>query len=750
MISAEPSDLQSLQKSGRLVLSLCLTVGLFLYAFQTVEISDLTARYTNLSWPFVGAGIAAIIANIFMGTVRFHKMIGFFSALNVPFTRTLKANIAGLASSLFLINIVGSILGRYALLRKMNVSVAAITAIVTAERALLVVIGGSLFVLGWSALLGFDALFQAMREMALLEAALALTLCLAAVFTVFRWKHEIRVLTVALSWDVIGKTLGLAVLTLLALAAMMATFVFCALAIGIEDVNLVRLAAIAAIVVFVSGLPISINGWGVREVTSIFVFGEIGVPATDALALSVLVGIISTFTVICLLPFALSKPKQQEPVQDQPSLSRPTAPSDRSSGGYFHARQFDSNFLLVLGVSASLFIFVTLHIPIGDSLIAINFADPIAIIALSLAVLTAVIQRRLPFRVPRLFLAWLGMLSAVLVFGFVNGWARFGITDWALSNRLMGWGVLLGYTTLGAMVVTHWGRHGLRRLCETILTTAAIIVLFDLIHREAALHIASLDTIASNFEGFSTNRNAFAFQLLIVLGIGLAYSRLFARSSTTWGYEVLLGLVMIGVWRTYSNTGMVTGIALIAVLSALRLVDLRIAIKAVTLAVLGIALIAYGIPVARDFLADDQPAATLAVSNLFREGQQFERWLTLEGGWEMWLSNPVFGSGLGAFYRLGVGEHGGNIVIHSTPLWILAEFGLVGIIFAVIIPTLVLGKFLLELPARVSIPTVIGISVCFVFAVFGLLHDIAFQRLYWFTLGAIAAAYFYQTPSKTR
>jgi hypothetical protein len=47
------------------------------------------------------------------------------------------------------------------------------------------------------------------------------------------------------------------------------------------------------LVALVTALPISIGGWGVREVAMVGLFGLIGLPASAALALSVQLGVLS-------------------------------------------------------------------------------------------------------------------------------------------------------------------------------------------------------------------------------------------------------------------------------------------------------------------------------------------------------------------------------------------------------------------------------------------------------------------------
>lgn len=68
------------------------------------------------------------------------------------------------------------------------------------------------------------------------------------------------------------------------------------------DVGLVDCVVLFLPALLISALPISVAGWGVREGSMVYTFGLIGVPAADALVLSVLYGLV---TLILALPGGL-------------------------------------------------------------------------------------------------------------------------------------------------------------------------------------------------------------------------------------------------------------------------------------------------------------------------------------------------------------------------------------------------------------------------------------------------------------
>jgi hypothetical protein len=79
------------------------------------------------------------------------------------------------------------------------------------------------------------------------------------------------------------------------------------------------------------------------------------------------------------------------------------------------------------------------------------------------------------------------------------------------------------------------------------------------------------------------------------------------------------------------------------------------------------------------------------------------------------------------------------LVLHSTLVWTLAELGLAGAVVATSLP-LWLGWRYRALWAQVSTPRRVAILLLVAFfAIFSTVHDVAFQRIWWLVLGALAA-----------
>ncbi len=95
------------------------------------------------------------------------------------------------------------------------------------------------------------------------------------------------------------------------------------------------------------------------------------------------------------------------------------------------------------------------------------------------------------------------------------------------------------------------------------------------------------------------------------------------------------------------------------------------------------------------------------------------------------------GVGLGVFIAKSTAWLGHPQVIHSTPLWLLAELGLVG--FVVICSIFfVLARNAWKQWSK-SLPDRILFMVLAVVALFSQVHEIFYQRIFWLVLGVLLA-----------
>ena len=426
----------------------------------------------------------------------------------------------------------------------------------------------------------------------------------------------------------------------------------------------------------------------------------------------------------------------------------------------------------VLGMVVAVAVFFQAHVFLPGGVANLNLADPFAILALAAVSAHMLFSRQLPvWRISRFNLA-LGVMSLLLLLGFMHGWLEIGITQWALGGRLLGWVVLLGYLSAGYLIVANIGTHGLRRFAETLIATVCVVVILQVILRLLVLWGVNPGVhLADNFEGYAGNRNAFAFQLLAVMALLLAYSQVYARYGISLQrpgrprlFSLLFGILLAGLVWTASRTGMLVGVMVLLLAGLGRLAGRRIlasglifatllwtgvwlaAQKSLVQAVFSVIIIFLtslggstgNIPNIGDIVIQSlSSGANSLQAGISGESSNVERWETLTRGLELWRQSPVLGAGLGVFHAKSPAWLGHPTVIHSTPLWILAEFGLLGaavfgwVFFLLARHAIRFGR---TQPARRIL-----LLLLLVFATFSLVHEIFYQRIFWLVLGAVLA-----------
>ena len=112
-----------------------------------------------------------------------------------------------------------------------------------------------------------------------------------------------------------------------------------------------------------------------------------------------------------------------------------------------------------------------------------------------------------------------------------------------------------------------------------------------------------------------------------------------------------------------------------------------------------------------------------------------ERFKSMQDGLELFVNHPIFGAGLGAY--MDAQTHIGDpLVIHSTPLWILAEMGVVGFaVFAWFGWQLTQTAFQSKTAEGAALLLMV-VGFCTMAAV----HDMMYQRSIWLLAGALLVA----------
>lgn len=711
-----------------LPISIGATVALMVGVFWIAGPTEVLNRLNDLP-PATLASIFAFLLTIPLWTAfRFWRILNHFS-IEIPWRAALRATVSGQIASLVVVPLFGQVVGRQAMLNSLGVSPASNAALAAYERISVAVISGVSASAGAVYLLNSAELNKMLLSISLIPVIIAIAagLYISITFDVSAFERNAysrlsqasNVLRIA---EVFATSFG-------SYAAMLVCFVvgFHTIAPGIDYWHL---AAASAIISFAASMPISLGGWGLRELTAIYVFGKLGVAASDAVAVAVMIGLLSTFALLSYSPIFAFK-------------------TDSLFNLKSRVNNIQNNFFIEkiatwgIGIAVAVLIFFNLHLSFEHGSTNINLADPFAILAFAAVCLQCVHDRKAPVwrvaGVNRLLIAF----TLMWLFGLVWGAKSIGLTQWALVGRFFGWFILLGYLATGYLIVSTHGRQGLRRLIETMSAVGASVVLVHAALRLSA-PVFNLDyVIPTNFEGFSQNRNAFAFQMSCLIALSIGYSRTSEklltprRMSQSNVYGITIGVAILGIMLSGSRTGIITFAIILTTSLVFGLGNRCLMVKAIVTAAL-LWVIGWVLNYLMHIgLASGQLDLSNLQASMSSEASDQGRWAANLLGLKLWLTSPIAGIGMGVFLEKSAFAFGFPIIIHSTPIWLLTEFGLFGL--GIMFYTIYIFVNHLR-SSKALIPSdnaLLLLIIAFVF--FCQLHEILFQRILWFTIGALIA-----------
>jgi len=516
-----------------------------------------------------------------------------------------------------------------------------------------------------------------------------------------------------------------AIVTVAMHATMLGAYAVLAVAVA-PAAPLGALVAVSAIVMLAASLPISFAGWGIHELSAAYAFGAAGLVSEAGLTMAVAVGLLSLAALAGNLALALILGHDNATV----SVSGTT-------DGHV-AISFTRLLCWTAPLVAATFVVFQILLPTNSGWVTVNLADPIVIVGgLTMAALALTGGRwKKIWPVPEFNIA-LGVATVTLGLGFLHGWAVFGLTDWALYNRFWGWFVLVCYLLTGALITSVAGRIGLIAIFRTYIVACAAVVSIEFCLRLWG-ELIGLDFMKGPFTGFYGmigNPNAFGLQLVLALAVGLS-------GGTFWGghhgpviQSTLLGLILAGVVLTGSRASAIALGCVVVTFLILGRLNLRHFMTTVSVAVIVVVT-----PIAvNHFGAHVQflPANFLGIGRL--DTIQPDRTLSIVEGWEMFKGHPILGAGLGAFMQKLVVETGKPLVIHSSYLWLLAEFGIVGFLAFMLLPVSIFRSMWLNRAWIKDWPAAAVLGCLVALAVMTLVHELVYQRAFWLLAGAALA-----------
>lgn len=699
------------------------TVVCMALAFHTVDVGAVGKALSGIKPRYAALAVVLLLCNALVAMARFRVVLGKFGY--VPAWRPLFAAFAvGLVGNQFVLNIIAQSIGRAGVLASIGVPFGATIIATLLERLLAAgLLGAAGLVAGWYLLphFGFDLAHGGAYFLSLVGGMVLASL--AAAWAVYRPGTAARAVSAAARG--VGRFWAVGMLTVLAHCFMLGSYIAVLLALGLAAAT-PEIASALVVVMFAAGLPISLSGWGIRELSAVAALGAVGMEPATALAAALLVGLFAlvvTLAISCPGLFLLLAPGRG---------SRPVAAVAREGPSP------DWNARLVTGCAAlaAVTIFFQVRLQSGDGQITANVADLFALIGLGSLLLILVQSRERFAALPRPMIAALAALSLLLAYGLLLGYANFGASAWALLNRGLGWLVILGYVSLGLSVAfldVERGRWLILRMFVAAGTSVAALQLVFLVVRKLGFPLPE-EVLPYPMEGFAGNVNAFGLQMTMTAIVGIVAHRLGVLGQGRRWLIAILVLTGLVVYFTGSRSaiGMFAMTLVLSVVFASRVERYR-ALATSLVTTFGVVVAAVAISNIPALMHAPGIGEYLSRTDALAIDSDSERWQTITDGWHYWLERPIFGHGIGAYVEDQLADSGSYLVFHSVPIWLLAETGIVGLAVGLTaFGCLVLGARQLM---RDSSGRAWGTGLLIALVCWGagsLVHDFVFQRTFWF------------------
>lgn len=718
-----------------------ISLGCLVFAFLFVDLEALQRTLFSVRADTLALGLALVLASVLFALIRFRIVLGSFGYL--PSWRdTFVAFSLGQASNLIFLNIIGQSLSRAAILSQANVPAGVSVVVTYWERGLAAAI---LFLFsmagGWflfaNSILDLQAaaayLVYVFGSLFVVSAIVAVAI-LGPVVASARAKY----------WSAAALRMWPSVvLTLMSQLCMLAAYLVILFQVGDVPFSLAIVSAIT-VVMFAASLPISFSGWGVRELSSVQILGAIGIGSSIAVTTAITIGLISLVVLVIFSFLGMWLLARRSGSAEPAAIER----------GIGEGIEWTSFTALFIAFSTSVLIFFQVRIATDGGAVTANVSDIVAITALGLTALLILRQRS--FSIFPLFFSY-GMLaiSAIFVLALAIGWSRYGLNQWAIVNRGFGWIIILGYLAAGGALVWADKTGGRVLVLWCFALAGASVAGIELVLLFTSLLNVSFpaDTFIYPLRGYAGNSNAFALQMVMVAVAAITAYRLGAGSGNRNLLRIVLVVTALATFYSLSRSGLGTflGVLLLFVIFSThgerreRLFDGLIVVAAI--------LFAFALPQIISTISTLSTQADIAISldrrvlahmefNVAPGSSDRERWKSIAAGWNLWQQYPLFGGGLGAFVQNRFDANLPILIIHSVPVWILAELGILGLIVIGGVFVGLLGLSLKMIRDTEYFSWGAGLLILLAaLAVAGSVHDFFFQRSFWFLLGIFVGVF---------
>jgi len=285
----------------RFCFKLVLTLAAFWLALKDVDFSDLRDSFMTQNPVFLGLAALGVVVQIIFGALRWHSIR---RALEPDLHGIIRSSVIYYMSSFFNIampSTLGGDAARVVFLKKDRVSMKDALFGVVLDRiiallGMLAVVASTTPILcdyfGISRMFGFAVMALFWGGLIAGYALLGWLLPRLAGFLKFAWVNDILI-----AIQTMLKRRGLFIASLL--AAIIAHIAYAgsayALSQGLHmDISFIAILTLVPMVLLLTTLPISLGGWGIREMGMVHSLALIGIPGANALLLSLQLGMVST------------------------------------------------------------------------------------------------------------------------------------------------------------------------------------------------------------------------------------------------------------------------------------------------------------------------------------------------------------------------------------------------------------------------------------------------------------------------
>jgi len=356
-------------------------------------------------------------------------------------------------------------------------------------------------------------------------------------------------------------------------------------------------------------------------------------------------------------------------------------------------------FFICLALLLAAGLHVLVDLPLGPTRLRVGLSDLLLPLLLLPALNDFVRQRRLyVLRSPSIY-PWLLLVSLWLLVALFIGHQRMGQwQSWALLNKVLGWGVLLGYFACGAWLAGRGDRIR-RRFLQVWFLAGWLGGLYGVAQHLLWKHGLLEDIILGRAEGLYVNPNAFGIAMTALLVMQIPWYRA-RRLFPDWLHALGAAIAIAGILYSGSRSAALGLIVAAPLLLWWRLPGLRACLQIAIAAALVIGLGNAGPRALRD-LADHALLAQRHMAadqgRAIRHPVRPQSLIMLRGGrlvdggvshrivltrraLAQWREHPLLGTGLGVFYwhELQAAE-AMPALIHTSALWVMTEMGLVGL-----------------------------------------------------------------------